>query len=281
MTAFAKFESASLTWEIRSLNNRYLEVDFRLPSGIREIEPALRGHVRDTLARGKVDATLRLKDSSLAATPQVNQSNLKAVLDVLEEVRDVAPGMSQPDALELLRWPGVVAAETEAADDELKTEAFSGFEQVLQRLVENRSVEGGKLDTILREKLAALESMVADIRPRTDSFAPMVREKMLSRLRELNAAQVDSGRLEQEVALLAQKADVAEELDRLGMHAGACRDCLGAGGPQGRRLDFLMQELAREANTLTAKSVTTECAQRAVELKVVVDQMREQVQNVE
>ena len=281
MTAFAKFESAALTWEIRSLNNRYLDVDLRLPSGLREIEPALRGQLRDVLARGKVDATLRLKKSALAATPEVNRSNLKAVLDVLDEVREVAPGTGQPDALELLRWPGVVDEESESVDDALKTEAFGGFEKVLQRLVENRGMEGKRLDLLLCEKLAALESMVADIRSRAASFTPMVRDKLVSRLRELNAAHLDSGRLEQEVALLAQKADVAEELDRLGMHVQACRDCLGAGGPQGRRLDFLMQELAREANTLTAKSITSDCAQRAVELKVVVDQMREQVQNVE
>ena len=281
MTAFAKFESASLTWEIRSLNNRYLEVDFRLPPGIREIEPALRGHVRDALARGKVDATLRLKKSTLPATPEIDRPQLKALLDVLQKVRDVAPEMGQPDALELLRWPGVVSVEPEAADASLRTEALTGFEHAVQRLIENRGVEGEKLDTVLRDKLAALDSMVADIRARAASFAPIARDRMVGRLRELDAVHVDSGRLEQEVALLAQKADVAEELDRLGMHAGACRDCLGAGGPQGRRLDFLMQELSREANTLTAKAVTTECAQRAVELKVVVDQMREQVQNVE
>ena len=281
MTAFAKFESASLTWEMRSLNSRYLEVDIRLPSGIREIESTLRGQVRDVLARGKVDATLRLEKAALAAPPRVNRSHLRAVLGVLAEVRDVAPEVGQPDALELLRWPGVVGEEAETADDALKTEAVTGFERVLQRLVENRGVEGAKLDGVLREKLAALESMVADVRCRAESFAPMVRDRMRERLRELNATHVESGRLEQEVALLAQKADVAEELDRLGMHAQACRDCLGADGPQGRRLDFLMQELAREANTLTAKAITSECAQRAVELKVVVDQLREQVQNVE
>lgn len=281
MTAFAKFESPSLTWEIRSLNNRYLEADFRLPSGIREIEPTLRGHVRDSLARGKVDAMLRLRKSALPATPEIDRSQLKALLDTLEEVRGIAPEMKQPDALELLRWPGVVGAEPEAADASLRAEALTGFEQAVQQLIENRGVEGEKLDAVLREKLEALESMVAEIRSRAVSFAPLARDRMLDRLRELNAVHVDSGRLEQEVALLAQKADVAEELDRLVMHAGACRDCLGEGGPQGRRLDFLMQELAREANTLTAKAVTTECAQRAVELKVVVDQMREQVQNVE
>ncbi len=281
MTAFAKFESASLVWEIRSVNSRYLEVDFRLPAGIREIEPALRGHLRDVLSRGKVDATLRLTKSAVAAAPEINRARLAALLDVLDDVRNAAPGTGQPDPLELLRWPGVVEPDGESADDALKIEALTGFEHALRRLAEHRGAEGGKLDALLREKLSALEAMVADIRTLAASFAPMVRDRLIGRLRELDAVQVDSSRLEQEVALLAQKADIAEELDRLAMHAQACRDCLAAGGPQGRRLDFLMQELNRESNTLTAKAITSECAQRAVELKVVVDQMREQVQNIE
>ena len=281
MTAFAKFESASLVWEIRSVNSRYLEVDFRLPAGIREIEPALRGHLRDVLARGKVDATLRLTKSAVASVPEINRAHLAALLDVLDDVSNAAPGTGQPDPLELLRWPGVVEPDGESADDALKTEALTGFEHALHRLVEHRGAEGGRLDALLREKLSALEAMVADIRALAASFAPMVRDRLIGRIRDLHAVDVDSSRLEQEVALLAQKADIAEELDRLVMHAQACRDCLGAGGPQGRRLDFLMQELNRESNTLTAKAITSECAQRAVELKVVVDQMREQVQNVE
>ena len=281
MTAFAKFESASLVWEIRSVNSRYLEVDFRLPAGIREIEPALRGHLRDVLSRGKVDATLRLTKSAVASVPEINRAHLVALVDVLDDVRNAAPGIGQPDPLELLRWPGVVEPDGESADDALKTEALTGFEHALHRLVEQRGTEGGKLDALLREKLSALEAMVADIRTLAASFAPMVRDRLIGRIRELDAVDVDSSRLEQEVALLAQKADIAEELDRLVVHAQACRDCLGAGGPQGRRLDFLMQELNRESNTLTAKAITSECAQRAVELKVVVDQMREQVQNVE
>ena len=283
MTAFAKFESTSLSWEIRSVNNRYLEVDFRLPSGFREIEPALRTRLRDALARGKVDVRLWLKKTATQAMPEINREHLLALLGVLQQVRDAAPGLGQADPLEVLRWPGVVGpeAEAEAADEALKTEARTGFEQALQRLIEHRGVEGSKLDALLREKLVALESMVADIRALALSFAPMVRDRLNGRLRDLKSTRVDSGRLEQEVALLAQKADIAEELDRLDIHAQACRDCLAAGGPQGRRLDFLMQELSREANTLTAKAITAECARRAVDLKVVIDQMREQVQNVE
>ena len=281
MTAFAKFESTSLTWEIRSVNNRYLEVDFRLSAGLREIEPALRTRLRDALARGKVDVRLWLKKTATPAMPEINREHLLALLGVLEQVRNAAPGIGLPDPLEVLRWPGVVGPEAQAADEALKTEARTGFEQAVQRLVEQRGIEGKKLDALLREKLVALESMVADIRALALSFAPMVRDRLRGRLRDLKATHVDPGRLEQEVALLAQKADIAEELDRLDIHAQACRDCLVAGGPQGRRLDFLMQELSREANTLTAKAITAECARRAVDLKVVIDQMREQVQNVE
>ena len=281
MTAFAKFESTSLTWEIRSVNNRYLEVDFRLSAGLREIEPALRTRLRDALARGKVDVRLWLEKTATPAMPEINREHLLALLGVLEQVRNAAPGIGLPDPLEVLRWPGVVGPEAQATDEALKTEARTGFEQAVQRLVEQRGIEGKKLDALLREKLVALESMVADIRALALAFAPMVRDRLRGRLRDLKATHVDPGRLEQEVALLAQKADIAEELDRLDIHAQACRDCLVAGGPQGRRLDFLMQELSREANTLTAKAITAECARRAVDLKVVIDQMREQVQNVE
>ncbi len=281
MTAFAKFESTSLTWEIRTVNNRYLEVDFRLPAGLRAIEPALRERLREVLGRGKVDARLWLKKTAAQAMPEIDRAHLLTLLGVLEQVRDAAPGMGQPDPLEILRWPGVIGPEAEAADDTLKAEAQTGFKYVLQRLIEHRGIEGSQLDALLREKLVALESMVADIRTLALSFAPMVRDRLQDRLRDLEATHVDSGRLEQEVALLAQKADIAEELDRLVIHAQACRDCLAAVGPQGRRLDFLMQELSREANTLTAKAITAECARRAVDLKVVIDQMREQVQNVE
>ena len=279
MTAFAKFESTSLVWEIRAVNSRYLEADFRLPAGIRQIEPELRGKLRDVVARGKVDASLRLTQAKVAAAPEINGPNLMALLEVLEDLRAAAPGIGQPDPLELLRWPGV-ALDGNSADAALRTEAMTGFEQALDRLIENRATEGGRLDAVLREKLSALEAMVAAIRALAESFAPAARGRLLGRLGGLNV-RVDAARLEQEVALLAQKADIAEELDRLVMHAEACRDCLDAGGPQGRRLDFLMQELNRESNTLTAKAMTSECAQRAVELKVVVEQMREQVQNVE
>ena len=284
MTAFAKFESPSLTWEIRSVNNRYLEVDFRLPPGLRDVEPALRTCLRGAVARGKVDVRLRLTKSVAQAMPEIDREHLLALFGVLQQVRDAAPGTpgtAQPDPLEVLRWPGVVAPEPESANQALKTEARSGFEQAVERLVEHRCTEGRKLDLLLREKLVALESMVGDIRSLAASFAPMLRDRLLGRLRDLETAHVDSGRLGQEVALLAQKADIAEELDRLDIHAQACRDCLAAGGPQGRRLDFLMQELSREANTLAAKAITAECARRSVDLKVVIDQMREQVQNVE
>ena len=284
MTAFAKLESPSLTWEIRAVNNRYLELDFRLPPELRELEPALRTHLRDTVARGKVDVRLRLTKSAAQAMPEIDRENLLALFGVLQQVRDAAPatsGMAQPDPLEVLRWPGVVAPEAETADQALRAEARTGFERTVERLVEHRRVEGGKLELVLGEKLDSLESMVGDIRTLAAAFAPMLRDRLLGRLRDLEAAHVDSGRLGQEVALLAQKADIAEELDRLDIHAQACRDCLRAGGPQGRRLDFLMQELSREANTLAAKAITAECARRSVDLKVVIDQMREQVQNVE
>ncbi len=280
MTAFGKFESPALSWEIRSVNHRFLEVSFRLPEGLRAIEPSLRDVARRALGRGKVDATLRLIEGDVGLAVNIHRPNMLRLLATLEQVRRDAPEIGHPDPLELLRWPGVLETGMTDASGALETDARSGFEAAVEQLVAQRRREGRGIDAILRDKLEEVETIVSEIRASTASLSTRIRDRLRERIAEL-VDQVDQHRLEQEVALLAQKGDVAEELDRLLLHVDGCRGSLDAEGPQGRRLDFLMQELTREANTVASKAVPPECARRAVDLKVVIEQMREQVQNVE
>lgn len=280
MTAFGKFESPALSWEIRSVNHRFLEVSFRLPEGLRAIEPSLRDVARQALGRGKVDATLRLTEGDVGLSVNIHRPNMLRLLATLEQVRRDAPEIGHPDPLELLRWPGVLETGMTDASGALETDARSGFEAAVEQLVAQRRREGQGIDAILRDKLEEVETIVSEIRSSTASLSTQIRDRLRERIAEL-VDQVDQHRLEQEVALIAQKGDVAEELDRLLLHVDGCRGSLDAEGPQGRRLDFLMQELTREANTVASKAVPPECARRAVDLKVVIEQMREQVQNVE
>ena len=282
MTAFGRFESPALSWEVRSVNHRFLEVSFRLPETLRTIEPSLRKSsqiARQSLGRGKVDATLRVAESEAGLSIHINRANMLKLLATLEQVRRDAPEIGHPDPLQLLQWPGVMDTETTRSGT-LEIEARNGFEAAVGELVAQRNREGEGIDAILRGKLLDVEMIVSDLRTLTDSLTTMIRDKLQQRIAEL-VRQMDASRFEQEVALLAQKADVAEELDRLDLHVGSCRESLAAEGPQGRRLDFLMQEFMREANTVASKSVRPECSRRAVDLKVVIEQMREQVQNVE
>ena len=280
MTAFGKFESPALSWEIRSVNHRFLEVSFRLPEGLRAIEPSLRDVARQALGRGKVDATLRLTEGDVGLSVNIHRPNMLRLLATLEQVRRDAPEIGHPDPLELLRWPGVLETGMTDAAGALEADARSGFEAAVEQLVAQRRREGQGIDAILRDKLEEVETIVSEIRSSTASLSTQIRDRLRERIAEL-VDQVDQHRLEQEVALIAQKGDVAEELDRLLLHVDGCRGSLDAEGPQGRRLDFLMQELTREANTVASKAVPPECARRAVDLKVVIEQMREQVQNVE
>lgn len=279
MTAFATFESAELSWQLRSVNHRFLELGFHLPDALRGIEPALRHLARDVLRRGKVDATLRLAKAETAPSLNLDRDNLRHLLATVEQLRRDVPEIGHPDPLDLLRWPGVVK-QRRASAASLAEAAQAGFEAALKRLVDARLEEGGKLQGILTAMLDQAQAIVGELASLTATLAPTLRGRLLERVTTLTT-HVNPERLEQEVALLAQRADAKEELDRLNLHCQSCSDCLTATGPQGRRLDFLMQELQREANTLAAKAASDAAARRTVDLKVVVEQMREQVQNVE
>lgn len=284
MTAFARAQSNLtgfvLTWEIRSVNHRFLEPQFRLPDQLRSIEYPLRETLRAHLNRGKVDSTLRVERQEEQATIQLNRPLLLQVLAMVEQVRRDAPEIGPPNPMDLLRWPGVIGEDAGFNDEALTTSVTDLFEEALTELIAHRQREGTQLSVTITDRLDEIDRLVGAVKTVTTSIGHQIQAKLLARVKDLKI-QVDPDRLEQEVVLLAQRADIAEELDRLAIHVEEARTILRAPGPHGRRLDFLTQELNREANTLGAKATLAETSQKSVDLKVIIEQIREQVQNVE
>ena len=284
MTAFAR-EAAqgdwgTLTWEIRSVNHRYLEPHFRLPENLREIEPALREGLRKHLHRGKVECTLKWQ--SLEQSGQGFNLNVDLVKDINQAANQVNRILDNPahlNALELLQWPGVMkTAEVDAAP--LKKAALESFDTALKSLVDARAREGEQLEPLFEQRLKAIDDIVLEVREKLPEILQKQRENLVSRFEDAKI-DLEPERVEQEMVMLAQKSDVDEELDRLDAHVKEVRSVLSKKGAIGRRLDFLMQELNREANTLSSKSIVTDTTKAAVDLKVLIEQIREQVQNVE
>jgi len=286
MTAFARTEQAApfgtLQVEIRSVNQRYLEPHFRLHESLRDLEPLLREALRTRLARGKVECSVRFESADTADTaqaPAVNAQRLKEIADALATIQQQVPSAVPPTTLALLNQPGVM--ETQHLDqDAIKAAAKTLFNQALDELIDARAREGDKLAEMITTRLDAVSEQVATVRSLLPQILERQRAQLLERL-EIAKTELDPQRLEAELVLVAQKADVDEELDRLTAHIEEVRHQLAQKGPKGRRLDFLMQELNREANTLSSKSVVAETTRCAVELKVLIEQMREQIQNIE
>jgi len=283
MTAFARAEQAgangTLSWELRSVNHRYLEPHLRLPDALRDLEGAVREALRNGLSRGKVECTLRFAEDSAGKPLQVDRERAAQLVAAAESVASLIKHPAPLNPLEVLSWPGVLVAD--AADPQaLNKAALALFKQALDELQQSRSREGIELAKLLNERLDSIDGEVAALRELVPQMLAMQRQKILDRSAELQA-ELDPQRLEQELVILAQKSDVAEELDRLSTHVGEVRRVLKSGGAAGRRLDFLMQELNREANTLGSKAFDTRSTQAAVNLKVLIEQMREQVQNIE
>jgi uncharacterized protein (TIGR00255 family) len=283
MTAFARSardaHNRHIVWELKSVNHRYLETQFRLPEAVRSLEHQLREIARKHLKRGKLDCTLRLEALSTNNEISVNRNVLLQLMAAIEQVKRDAPEIGGVSPMELMRWPGVLD-DTPTDDEQLIETAQELFELALTDLLEARASEGSRLRETIESRLDEINRLITEIKPLTTNLAFQQKAKLQHRIAELEV-NLDSGRLEQEVALLAQRVDVAEELDRLQIHVEEARSHIAAHGPHGRRLDFLTQELNREANTLGAKSVLPETSQRAVDLKVLIEQIREQVQNVE
>jgi uncharacterized protein (TIGR00255 family) len=283
MTGFARREVSgpwgTLVCEIRSVNHRFLEAGFRLPDELRQTESELRQRLAKEIKRGKVDCSMSYRrlqgaDSEL----EVDSQALERLTARVREIAKLLPDHTV-NVLDILRWPGVLRDDSDVGDELLVT-ARALFDATVTDLVEARSREGLRLRELLVQRCSALETLVAQVRVRLPEVQTRVRTKLNERLAELQI-NVDRDRLEQELALVLQRLDVDEELDRLAGHIVEIRRIIGGNDPAGRRLDFLMQELNREANTLSSKSQDLEMTRSAVDLKVIIEQMREQVQNVE
>ena len=283
MTAFArsevKKEWGTAVWEIRSVNQRYLETYFRLPEQFRSLEPVLRERFRKRLQRGKVECALRFTANDSAVTKlNLNEQLAKQVLHAADWVQSHGQSTGV-NPLDVLKWPGVIASE-EADMDVIQADMLEGLDKAMNDFIAARGAEGETLKSLIEQRLDAIEVEAEKVAQRMPEILTWQREKIQARFEEAKL-ELDAARVEQEMILLAQKVDVAEELDRLNSHVAETRKILKKGGACGRRLDFMMQEFNRESNTLGSKSISTEITQSAVELKVLIEQMREQIQNIE
>ena len=274
MTGYARYEHkadwGTATWEVRSVNQRYLETFFRLPENFRSLENALRDKFRKNLQRGKVECKLYVHmDETRQSELSINEELAKSVIASAKWVsQHSAAGQLNP--IDVLKWPGVVNAD-EQDTDALQKEVLKALDATIAEFIENRKSEGSAIDKMLQERLDGVSKQ---------EVLQWQRERLLTRFEEAKI-ELDPQRVEQEMIMLAQKVDVAEELDRLDAHVEEARKILKKGGPCGRRLDFMMQEFNREANTLASKSINADITAAAVDLKVLIEQMREQIQNLE
>jgi uncharacterized protein (TIGR00255 family) len=289
MTGFARKEVqapwGTLSCEIRSVNHRYLEPIIRLPESLRTLEVLVREQCRKKLQRGKVEVNLHLtvNANGSSETLSLNQRLVEQLAQAASQVSDVIgkqeASVAPIDPLRLLQWPGVI--EQQGVDmDTVEAAATTLLKEVLDLLIEHRKREGIELQAHIEQRLNGISEYVASVREQMPSILQAQHEKLQQRLQDLKV-DVDPERLAQEIAILANKADVDEELDRLSTHIGEVKHILKQKDAIGRRLDFMMQELNREANTLSSKAVHTDTTQAAVSLKVLIEQMREQIQNIE
>ena len=287
MTAFTRQQLdrdyGSLAWEIRSVNHRYLEASVRVPESFRALENTVRDALRKQLNRGKVECQLRFQTEAADGAPvskiSVDKELVKQLIEAGDVIGSLASDAATLSTAELLRWPGVIGT-AELDKKALEHDALELFAVALKDLIATREREGAELSEFIGQRIDAIRAIVADVRLMMPDILAKQRENLLAKIAEIDI-EIDPMRLEQEVALLAQKADIAEELDRLGAHVNEVERVLRSDNQMGRRLDFLMQELNREANTLSSKSIVVETTRSAVDLKVLIEQMREQIQNIE
>ncbi|MFT4561342.1 MAG: hypothetical protein ACI9BW_001082 [Gammaproteobacteria bacterium] len=283
MTAFARCiheaTAGRYTWEMRSVNHRYAEAFLRMPEDFRSLESDLRSSLLKRLNRGKIDCNLRVESKSTIDKITVNESAARSVIEAARGIQKIAGASAELDPFEVLRWPGVLDVENEDSDL-MCQEIRAAFETALSQLIETRQREGEKLGKMVSDRCDGVAEQITILRTRVPEIIQLTLERHQRRIEE-HAQDFDKSRIEQECALLMQKLDIAEELDRLEAHLSEVRRVLTQGSPAGRRLDFLMQELNREANTVGSKSSHIDSSSASVELKVLIEQMREQIQNIE
>ena len=284
MTAYARKEVkgdwGTAVWEIRSVNQRYLETYFRLPEQFRGLEPVLRERFRKRLARGKVECALRFEANSAAKGElSINQDLAQQVINAANQVIKMTGDESRLNPFQVMNWPGVM--ETPEQDmDAVNQDLLAGFDDAVSEFIQARGREGENMKALIEQRLSAISDEVIKVRTRMPEILEWQRERLFTKFEDAKV-ELDPSRMEQELILLAQKSDVAEELDRLDSHVKEATNILKKGGACGRRLDFMMQEFNRESNTLASKSISTDITASGVELKVLIEQMREQIQNIE
>jgi len=276
MTGFDLSEFDDLSWELRSVNHRYLELNFKLPEDCRHLEAALKIRAKAQLTRGKIDCTLRRMIATQSQL-SVDQGLIQNLVTAIKTIEKVSKRAIDINGLDLLKWPGVLASELSRPDDE---DILARFDTALGRFSQTRAREGDATRLDILEKLAHLDTTLAALKQATPEIIQRAQARLTTRFEAWDLA-ADSERIHQEIVLLTSKADVGEEIERIDAHMAEVRRCLAKGGPVGRRLDFLMQELNREANTLSSKAIAVESTFGAVDMKVAIEQMREQIQNLE
>lgn len=284
MTAFARQELAkdwgTMTLELRSVNSRYLDVSMRMPEEFRNLEHKIREQLSAKLARGKVDVGLKFnRTDTVAGEIEINKELVEQISHASREIDHILYNADSVSSLDILRWPGVIKT-AELDSEELHKALFELLDITLNDMLKGREREGEKLVKLIQDRCQSISDVIAQVKKRLPEIMQIWREKLLTRIKEASV-EVDENRLEQELVMLAQKTDVDEELDRLTTHVSEVERVLKDKKPIGRRLDFLMQELNREANTLGSKSIDTETTKASVDLKVFIEQMREQIQNIE
>ena len=282
-TASAELDSGSLTLELRAVNHRYLDIQLRMPDELRGFEGALREAITAQLQRGKVECRINYAARSAQSGASLNRGLLEQLAVWNQEVRAALPDASSLSVADVLHWHGVLETPTASAD-ELRASLLDLLQNVLLEFSASRAREGEKLKDFLLQRLEKIEKLRADVMPHVPAAIAAYEQKLIARLNEAmqNAPEGSlDERVRQEITLFASKIDVDEELSRLASHLTEMRRILGNGGAVGKRLDFLMQELNREANTLGSKSVDAEVSRSAMEMKILIEQMREQIQNLE
>jgi len=284
MTAFARQELVKewgvLTLELRSVNHRYLDISLRIPDELRNVEQKLRERIAEKLARGKVDVSLRFtKSESGNGDMLLDEALVQQIANASRTIDHILYNPGSVSSLDVLRWPGVIKP-PKLDSNELNTTVLELLDATLNDMLQGREREGEKLAELIQQRCSAISDVIKEVKKRLPDIMQLWREKLLKRIQDASI-EVDENRLEQELVIIAQKTDVDEELDRLETHVTEVERVLKSEKPIGRRLDFLMQELNREANTLGSKSIDTETTKASVDLKVFIEQMREQIQNVE
>jgi uncharacterized protein (TIGR00255 family) len=284
MTGYASITrdlpQGALGVELRSVNHRYFDVSFRMPDDLRAIEPALRDLLAQKVNRGKIDCRIFFSAStSSARAPVLDEALVAQLLELESQIRARSEAASRLSVADILRWPGALGSE-EVPVDVMRSSCLELLATAMDDFTASRRREGGKLAALVLERVSAIEAVLAQVRPRLPAIVDAHREKLATRFREALGS-ADDERIRQELTLFATRIDVDEEFSRLAAHLSEVRRILGSGGVVGKRLDFLMQELNREANTFGSKSVDVETTRASMELKVLIEQMREQIQNIE